>query len=98
MPNPTNEKKTIETQKTITFLEIIFTAFFERHNPDSTMANPRFIKNTRKAVTRTQTVSAANLASHDGAAGADAASSAKAQLPLKSPVLIKLAQHKNTFL
>ena len=83
MPNPINQKKTVVTQKTMTFFDRIFTAFFERHKPVSTIPKPRFIKNTRKAVIRTQTVSAANLASHDGAAGTAAASSAKAPATLK---------------
>ena len=48
-----------ETAKTMKFFARMFTAFLARHRPDSTMANPRFMKNTRNAVTKTHTVSIA---------------------------------------
>jgi hypothetical protein len=57
-PNPIAQKAKLVTQKTITFFDKIFTAFFDRQRPDSTVANPRFMKKTRAAVIRTQTVSA----------------------------------------
>src|SRR5688572_7766689 len=43
------------------FLERMFTAFLARHMPDSTQAKPRFMKNTRKPVINTHTVSAATV-------------------------------------
>ena len=39
------------------FLARMFTVFFARHRPDSTMAKPRFMKNTRNPVSSTQKVS-----------------------------------------
>ncbi len=36
--------------KTMKFFERMLTVFFDRQNPDSTSANPRFMKNTRDAV------------------------------------------------
>jgi hypothetical protein len=43
--------------KTMKFFERILTVFLARQNPDSTSAKPRFMKNTRAAVSKTQTVS-----------------------------------------
>ena len=61
--NPTAQKAMLVTQKTMTFFDKMLTAFFERQRPDSTMANPAFIKKTKAAVIRTQTVSAITLKS-----------------------------------
>ena len=38
----------------------MFTQFLERHRPDSTQANPAFMKKTSAAVSSTQTVSSAD--------------------------------------
>src|SRR5688572_32516696 len=39
------------------FFDKMLTVFFARQNPDSTSANPRFMKNTRDAVINTHIVS-----------------------------------------
>ena len=39
------------------FFERMLTVFLARQNPDSTSANPRFMKNTSDAVIKTHTVS-----------------------------------------
>ena len=56
-PHPINQNPTDARANTIKFFARIFTVFFARQRPDSTIANPRFIKNTRNAASRTQTVS-----------------------------------------
>ena len=42
---------------TMKFFARMLTAFLARHNPDSTMAKPRFMKKTRNAVNSTHAVS-----------------------------------------
>jgi hypothetical protein len=56
-PHPINQNEIEAIAKTMKFLARMFTVFLALHSPDSTMANPRFIKNTRNAVNRTHTVS-----------------------------------------
>ena len=56
-PQPINQKDTDAMAKTMKFFARMLTVFLARHKPDSTMANPRFMKNTRNAVNSTQTVS-----------------------------------------
>ena len=43
--------------KTMKFFARMFTVFFARHSPLSTIAKPVFMKNTSIAAIRTQTVS-----------------------------------------
>src|SRR5687768_17313818 len=45
------------------FFDRMLTVFFARQNPDSTSANPRFMKNTKAAVSTTQIVSKATVSS-----------------------------------
>ena len=45
------------------FFDRMLTVFFDRQNPDSTSANPRFMKKTRDAVSSTQMVSSAMVSS-----------------------------------
>jgi hypothetical protein len=63
IPKPITRKAIEETANTMKFLARMVTTFLARQKPDSTLANPRFMKNTRKAVTSTHTVSMATLAS-----------------------------------
>ena len=56
-PQPIIQKDADDKANTIKFFARMFTAFFARHNPDSTMAKPRFIKKTRNAVKSTHAVS-----------------------------------------
>src|SRR5688572_31373003 len=63
MPQPTSQKPMVVTANTMKFFERILTQFLARHIPDSTQANPRFMKNTRNPVIITQTVSAITLRS-----------------------------------
>ena len=49
--------------KTMKFFERMLTVFLARQNPDSTSAKPRFMKNTRDAVSTTQMVSSATVSS-----------------------------------
>jgi hypothetical protein len=56
-PHPSAQKATEETANTMTFLERILTAFFALAKPDSTIANPRFMKNTGAPVRSTHIVS-----------------------------------------
>src|SRR4026207_1773842 len=71
MPQPISQKPLVVTANTMKFFERMFTQFFARHMPDSTVAKPRFMKNTSMPVTSTQTVSAITLSSAlVGAAGA----------------------------
>src|SRR4051812_33043456 len=74
MPQPSSQKPMEVTANTMKFFDRIFTQFFARHIPDSTVANPRFMKNTSMPVTRTHTVSAITLSSafDGGPAGAGA--------------------------
>ncbi|HET6371131.1 MAG TPA: hypothetical protein VFG95_08035 [Nitrospiria bacterium] len=52
------------------FFDRMFTVFLLRQKPDSTIANPRFMKKTSMAVTKVQMVSAITLASEACAVGA----------------------------
>ncbi len=58
MPQPSIQKNNVVTANTMKFLDRMLTVFFARQKPDSTVANPKFMKNTSIAVTSTQTVSA----------------------------------------
>ena len=49
MPQPRNRNASDEAANTMKFLNRMFTVFFARQRPDSTMAKPRFMKNTRNA-------------------------------------------------
>jgi hypothetical protein len=60
-PQPRMKKASEEHPKTMKFFARMFTQFFARARPDSTIAKPRFMKNTRKAVSRTHIVSMAIL-------------------------------------
>lgn len=62
-PKPKARKAMDETANTMKFLPNTATTFLARQNPASNMAKPRFMKKTKKAVTRTQMVSMATLAS-----------------------------------
>src|SRR5438477_3491113 len=76
-PQPRNQYAAALAAKTMKFFDRMLTAFFTRHMPDSTVANPRFMKKTSMPVTSTQTVSAITLSSaFVGAAGAAGAGSA----------------------
>src|SRR5687768_11305698 len=56
-PHPRTQKAKEEAANTMKFLERMFTQFLAWHMPDSTKANPRFMKNTNIAVTNTHVVS-----------------------------------------
>src|SRR5512145_191117 len=56
-PHPRRRKPRDETAKTMKFFDSMFTQFFARAKPDSTIANPRFIKKTNIAVINTHRVS-----------------------------------------
>ena len=56
-PQPSSMKPRDETAKTMKFLDRMLTVFFALARPASTEANPRFMKNTRIAASRTQKVS-----------------------------------------
>jgi len=60
-PQPKIQKAMDDIPNTIKFFASMLTVFFERQSPDSSMAKPKFMKNTRKAVKRTHTVSNAIL-------------------------------------
>jgi len=59
MAQPTAQKASEAMPKTTKFLPRMFTAFFARQNPASTQPNPAFMKNTRKAAVKVQSVSMA---------------------------------------
>ncbi len=56
-PQPMNQNDIDAMAKTMKFFARMLTAFLARHNPDSTMAKPRFMKKTRNAVNSTHAVS-----------------------------------------
>ena len=56
---PRNRNASEETANTTKFLNRMLTVFLARQKPDSTSANPRFMKNTRNAAIITQIVSSA---------------------------------------
>lgn len=56
-PQPRSRKPREETAKTMKFFDRMLTVFFDRAKPASTLANPRFIKNTRIAARNTHRVS-----------------------------------------
>ncbi|ACI18758.1 hypothetical protein DICTH_0176 [Dictyoglomus thermophilum H-6-12] len=60
-PHPRMRYPKEDMAKTIKFLERIFTVFFTRANPDSTIAKPKFMKNTSIPVNKTQIVSRITL-------------------------------------
>jgi hypothetical protein len=57
---------------TMKFFDRMLTVFLARQNPDSTRANPRFMKNTSDAVKSTQIVSRAIVSSSGVLAAASA--------------------------
>ena len=63
MPKPITQKARVEMAKTTKFFDRIMTAFLLRHRPASSRPKPAFMKNTRMAVTMTQTVSRATFSS-----------------------------------
>src|SRR6188474_138632 len=80
MPHPISQKPMVVTANTMKFLDKMLTVFFARHMPDSTVAKPRFMKNTSMPVTMTHIVSAMILTSPavSATAGAAAGSSSLA--------------------
>ncbi len=56
-PQPRIQNDNDAMANTIKFFAKMFTVFFTRHKPDSTMAKPKFMKNTKNAVTMTHIVS-----------------------------------------
>ncbi len=58
MAKPTSQNASEPTEKSIRFFMQMFTAFFARVSPVSTMAKPACMRNTRKAATSVQTKSA----------------------------------------
>jgi hypothetical protein len=56
-PQPKSRNPSDETAKTMKFFDKMFTLFLARAKPLSTLAKPRFMKNTSIPVTRTQIVS-----------------------------------------
>lgn len=55
-PKPMTKNATLPTEKSMRFFMRIFTAFFAREKPVSTMANPACMKNTRNAAIHVQTM------------------------------------------
>jgi hypothetical protein len=62
-PQPRIQKPIELIANTTKFFERILTQFLARHMPDSTQANPRFMKNTSMPVIKTQSVSAITFSS-----------------------------------
>jgi hypothetical protein len=56
-PQPMTRNAMVATANTTKFLEMMLTVFLARAKPDSTSANPRFMKNTSIAASNTHTVS-----------------------------------------
>ena len=71
--NPVAQNMSEAMATTMKFLVRMLTAFFERQNPDSTSANPAFMKKTRNPAVMTHIVSRRTWVWSSGATASSAA-------------------------